>query len=254
MMSTTPAVEVSTIPRITHDEAMAITAVENRKFGEQLRTLDAEDWVRPTNCDLWDVRAMAAHVVGAAAGQISPREFVRQVRAGRPVVEEIGGQFWWDGMNQIQVREREGLSTDELIAEWDVSSEKARLARKKLPKPIGRLPLLNLPAPVGRQRLTYLFDMGFTRDVWAHRMDIAAATGRPMDLDAEHDGRIVADCVAEWSSYFDDAFTLELTGPAGGVYTRGTGGEAVTMDTIEFMTILAERAEGTGVLSNTLPL
>jgi len=253
-MMTQPNVDVATIDRITHHEAMAITAVENRKFAEQLRSLDAADWAAPTDCERWDVRAMAAHVVGAAAGQISPREFVRQVRAGRPVVKEIGAQYWWDGMNEVQVREREHLSTDELIAEWDTNSEKARVARDKLPKPIGMLPLLKLPAPVGRQRVAYLFDMGFTRDVWAHRMDIAAATGRPMDLDAAHDGRIVADVVAEWASYFDEPFTLELTGPAGGSFTHGAGGEAVRIDTLEFMTILAERAEGTGVLRHTLPL
>lgn len=249
-----PSVDVRTIPRITHDEATAITAVENRKFGEQLRSLGADDWSLPTDCERWDVRAMAAHVVGAAAGQISQREFVRQVRAGRPVVKEIGAQYWWDGMNEVQVREREQLSTEQLIAEWDTNSEKARIARHKLPGPIGRLPLLNLPAPVGRQRLTYLFDMGFTRDVWAHRMDIAAATARPMDLDAEHDGRIVADVVAEWASYFDEPFTLELTGPAGGTFTSGTGGASIRIDTLDFMTILAERAEGTGVLRHTLPL
>jgi len=253
-MMTTPVVDVSTIPRITHDEATAITAVENQRFAEQIRSLDPDDWSAATNCDRWDVRAMVAHVVGAAAGQISPREFLRQVRAGRPIVKEIGAQHWWDGMNEVQVRERQHLSSDELIAEWVTNSEKARVARKKLPKPIGRLPLLNLPAPVGRQRLAYLFDMGFTRDVWAHRMDIAAATGRPMDLDAEHDGRIVADVVAEWASYFDEPFALELTGPAGGSFTSGAGGESIQIDTLEFMTILAERAEGTGVLRHTLPL
>ena len=94
-MMTTPAVDVTAIRRITHDEAMAITAVENRKFGEQLRGLGPGDWSTPTDCERWDVRAMTAHVVGAAAGQISPREFVRQWRAGRPVVKEIGAEYWW---------------------------------------------------------------------------------------------------------------------------------------------------------------
>ena len=253
-MMTETSIDVTKIPRITHDEATAITAVENRKFGEQLRSLGPGDWSASTDCERWDVRAMAAHVVGGAAGQISPREFVRQVRTGRPIVKEIGAKYWWDGMNEVQVRERERLGTDELIAEWDTNSEKARIARNKLPKPIGRLPLLNLPAPVGRRPLTYLFDMGFTRDVWAHRMDIAAATGHPMDLDATHDGRIIADIVAEWAGYFDEPFTLELTGPAGGTFTSGSGGETVQMDTLEFMTILAERAEGTGLLQHTLPL
>ena len=253
-MMTGTALDVSSIPRIGHDEAMAITSVENRRFADQMRSLGPDDWSTPTSCDLWDVRAMAAHVVGAAAGQISPREFVRQVRAGRPVVVELGSSHWWDGMNEIQVRERAQLSTDELIAEWDTNSERARIARSKLPRPIAGLPLLKLPPPVGRQRVSYLFDMGFTRDVWAHRMDIAAATGRPMELDDDHDGRIVADIVAEWAGYFDEPFTLELTGPGGGRFTRGEGGEAVSIDMVEFITILAERAEGDGLLRHTLPL
>ena len=105
---TSAVIDVTTIKRITHDEAMAIAAVENRKFDEQLRSLDAGDWSRPTACDRWNVRKVAAHVVGSAAGQISPREFLRQVRAGKPVVQEIGARYWWDGMNEIQVRERAG--------------------------------------------------------------------------------------------------------------------------------------------------
>jgi uncharacterized protein (TIGR03083 family) len=253
MMTSTPT-DVTSIERIAHDEAMAITAVENRKFADLLRSLDGDDWAKPTACELWDVRAMAAHVVGAAAAQISPREFLRQVRAGKPVVTEIGAQYWWDGMNEIQVRERASLTTDELIAEWVTNSEKARAARAKLPRLIARLPLLTLPAPVGRQPLAYLFDIGFTRDVWAHRIDIATATGHPMDLDADHDGRIVADIVAEWATTHGEPFTLELTGPAGGSYTADGGGEAITVDTLDFISILAQRAEGPGVLRHKLPL
>lgn len=248
------AVDVSTIQRIAHTEAMEITAEENRKFREQLRGLRDEDWSTPTACERWDVRAIAAHVIGSAAGQISPREFVRQVRAGKTVVKEIGAQFWWDGMNEVQVRERAQLTTGELIAEWERNAERARIARSKLPRLIARLPLLKLPAPVGRQPVGYLFDVGFTRDVWAHRMDIAAATGHPMDLDHEHDGRIVADIVAEWAATHGEPFALELTGPAGGAFTAGADGEAVTIDTLDFIAILAGRARGTGLLRHTLPL
>jgi uncharacterized protein (TIGR03083 family) len=253
-MMTSAATDVVTIHRITHDEAMAITAVENRKFLEQLSSLDADDWSASTACDRWDVRAMAAHVVGGAAGQISPREFLRQVRAGRPVVKEIGAQYWWDGMNEIQVRERAQLTTADLIAEWARNAERARVARSRMPRLIARLPLLNLPTPVGRQRIAYLFDIGFTRDVWCHRMDIAAATGRAMDLDAEHDGRIVADIVAEWAATHGEPFVLELTGPAGGTFTAGGGGAVVCVHTLDFIAILAGRAQGSGVLRNTLPL
>ena len=254
MMTTTTPIRVDTIPRIHHDEAMRIAAVENEKFAELLRSLGPDDWSSPTDCALWDARALAAHVVGSAAGQASVREFVRQVRKGKPITEELGSPNWWDGMNELQVRERAALSTVELIAEWDVISERARRARSRLPRPIARLPLLKLPPPVGRQPIAYLFDMGFTRDVWTHRIDIARATGRTLDVDAGHDGRIVADIVAEWAPLHGEPFTLDLSGPAGNSYAQGADGEACSLDAVEFSRILAERADGDGVLRHKLPL
>jgi uncharacterized protein (TIGR03083 family) len=248
------AIDVTTIPRIGHDEAMRITAVENRKFGEMLRSFDADDWSKPTDCVLWDVHGLAAHVIGGAAGQAKLREFVRQVRTGKPLVSEIGAQFWWDGMNELQVRERADKTPAELITEWDTSSVAAHRARSRLPRLIARLPLLKLPPPVGRQPVAYLFDMGFTRDVWAHRIDLAQATGKPFDADAEHDGRILADIVAEWATTHDEPFTLELAGPAGGTFTRGSGGEAVRLEATQLVRILAERVPGEGVLRHPLPL
>jgi uncharacterized protein (TIGR03083 family) len=253
-MIMTTSTDVTAIPRITHPEAMRIADVEARKVAATLRDLGPEDWAKPTDCPRWDVRALAAHMVGSAASQASPREFLRQVRLGRPVVAEIGAQYWWDGMNEIQVRERSDLSTEQLIAEWDRIAPRAVKARRKLPRPIASLPLLNLPAPVGRQPLRYLFDVGFTRDAWMHRIDLAEATGKPFNVDAGHDGRIVADLVAEWATTHGLPFVLELTGPAGGNYTQGNSGEHVNIDAIEFARTLAERAHGDGVLSHPLPL
>jgi uncharacterized protein (TIGR03083 family) len=253
-MNQTIADDVTTIPRIMHDEAMQIAAAESARFGALLRSFQPDDWTKPTDCPLWDVRALAAHVVGSAAGQASPREFVRQGRKGRPLMAEIGGQFWWDGMNELQVRERAQLSTEELIAEWDEGSRRALRARSRLPRPIAGLPLLNLPAPVGRQPVSYLFDIGFTRDAWMHRIDLARATAKPLDLDSEHDGRIVADIVAEWSATHGEPFTLALGGPAGGHFRAGTSGDEVDIDAIELCRILAERGHGTGILRHPLPL
>jgi uncharacterized protein (TIGR03083 family) len=246
--------DVSSITRIGHDEAMAITAVEDDRFTAQMRSLSTEQWATPTECDLWDVRAMAAHLVGSAASQISPLEMVRQVRKGKPILAEIGSDQWYDGMNEVQVRERADLTTEQLIAEWEDVSVRALRARTRMPKPLSGLPLLNLPAPVGRQKLRYLFDMGFTRDIWAHRIDIAHATGIELELTAEHDGRILEDIVAEWASYFDEPFTLEVEGPAGGTFVRGQGGETVRIGLVDLVRTLAERIEGDGVLRNTLPL
>jgi uncharacterized protein (TIGR03083 family) len=250
----TTAVDVSTIPRIMHAEAMRIADVEAHKVAATLRNVEPGDWAKPTDCPRWDVRALAAHMVGSAASQASPREFLRQVRAGRPVVVEIGAQYWWDGMNEIQVRERSDLSIEQLIAEWDYIAPRALKARRKLPRLIAKLPLLNLPAPVGRQPLAYLFNVGFTRDTWMHRIDLAEATGKPFNADAGHDGRIVADLVAEWATTHGLPFVLVLTGPAGGHYTQGTAGEHVIIDAITFARTLAQRAPGDGVLSRPLPL
>ncbi len=79
-MTMTTTRDVRTIERIGHDEAMRIATVENKKFGALMRAIAPSDWSKPTDCELWDVRAMAAHVVGSAASQASPREFVRQKR------------------------------------------------------------------------------------------------------------------------------------------------------------------------------
>jgi uncharacterized protein (TIGR03083 family) len=252
-MTMTTIRDVRSIERIGHDEAMRLAAVENQKFGELLRAIASGDWSKPTDCVLWDVRAMAAHVVGSAAGQASPREFIRQKRAGKPVMAELGSPFWWDGMNEVQVRERASLTTDELIAEWDATSSKAVRARTKLPRFIANRKLLDLPV-VGKQSVAYLFDVGFTRDVWMHRVDIAHALGYGLDFDAAHDARLMEDLVAEWASVHDVPFTLHLTGPAGGSFRNGEGGEVVTIDAVEFLRTLAERAHGDGILSNPLPL
>ena len=78
---------------------------------------------------------MAAHVVGSAAGQVSPREFVRQKRKGKPVTAEIGGQFWWDGMNEVQVRERADLDHRRSSSPSGRRSyPKAVRARTKIPR------------------------------------------------------------------------------------------------------------------------
>jgi hypothetical protein len=82
-------------------------------------------------------------------------------------------------------------------------SAAALRARRRMPAPLLALPVLpigtGLGVDIGWQPISYLFDMGFTRDLWMHRIDIADAAGVPLDLDPEHDRRIVADLVAEWS-------------------------------------------------------
>lgn len=48
----TTTVDITLITRIDHEEAMKITAVENRKFGDMLRSLSPEQWSTQTECTL----------------------------------------------------------------------------------------------------------------------------------------------------------------------------------------------------------
>ncbi len=77
-----------------------------------------------------------------------------------------------------------------------------------------------------------------------------------MTMTAEHDGRVIADIVAEWATLHTDPFTLHLTGPAGGTYRRGSGGEVVETDAVELCRTLSGRGPRPtdSVLRHALPL
>ncbi|HSP38356.1 MAG TPA: hypothetical protein VLR26_11440, partial [Frankiaceae bacterium] len=193
-----------------------------------------------------------------AQAQAGPAEFVRQVRAGRRLMQQIDAQHWVDGVNEAQLRARADWRPESLPQLWKRHAAAALRARQRMPAPIRALPLLplgtGLGVHIGWQPLGYLFDMGFTRDVWMHRIDIARAAGIPPELTPEHDGRIVADIVAEWSRRHGQRYTLTLTGPAGGQFGSAGGGETQSVDAVEFVRILSGRAEGPGILRYKLPL
>jgi hypothetical protein len=113
---------------------------------------------------------------------------------------------------------------------------------------------IGIDAPVVEKwTLGYLVDIIYLRDAWMHRVDTARATGGDLVLTAEHDGRIIADVVAEWARRHGQPFTLELTGVAGGAFTAGGGGEAFVIDAVEFCSLLAGRGEATGLLATIVP-
>jgi uncharacterized protein (TIGR03083 family) len=223
------------------------------RFAATAATLTADEWAMPTDCTGWDVRKMALHVLGSADAQASVREFLHQLRRGLPLNKDIDSHHWVDGLNELQIRQREQLSNEELIARLAAVGPKAVKGRWGTPPPMRYLPLPFGP-PIGWAPLKYLLDVGFTRDVWAHRIDIHQAIGRPMHLTADHDGRLVADIVAEWAKIHREPFELVLDGPAGGKFTQGVDGERVELDALEFIRTLAGRRPATGVLSHPLHL
>jgi hypothetical protein len=100
----------------------------------------------------------------------------------------------------------------------------------------------------GRFVMRELFEVILTRDTWMHRVDICRATGRDMVLTPEHDGRLVEDCVLDWSGKHARPFSLVLAGPAGGRFDVGTGGPDIEMDAVEFVRALSGRGDREQIL------
>jgi uncharacterized Actinobacterial protein TIGR03083 len=248
---TITSIAVDDLTPIDRTEMPGIAATENRQMLDLMRTLHDDDWSKPTECPAWDVRALAAHVLGGMEGFASFGQFVHQMRAGG---KAAGDGPFIDGMTAVQVRERAELTHAQLLERLaDVGPRVAR-ARGRVP---GLFRLMPMKQEVGgveeKWRMGYLLDVILTRDTWMHRVDIARATGRPLVLSADHDGRIVADVVAEWARRHGQAFTLNLEGPAGGTFTRGSSGEYITSDAVEYCRILSGRATGTGLLTTEVP-
>jgi uncharacterized protein (TIGR03083 family) len=248
MTTVTP---VDTIPALDKREAAALAAGENGRFVELVRSLHGADWTKPTDCSEWDVRAMTSHVLGAMEANDSLRVFVHQFRAGK---KAAGDRPDIDGMTEVQVRERAHLQPGELVERITQMAPKAARGRRRVPGLMRRMPLkVEVANVMETWRLAYLLDTIFTRDTWMHRVDISRATSRELMLTHDHDGRIIADVVAEWARRHGQPFTLELTGPAGGVFTQAEGGEHVTLDAVEFTRILSGRARGAGLLTQEVP-
>ncbi|MGD0310849.1 MAG: maleylpyruvate isomerase family mycothiol-dependent enzyme [Acidimicrobiales bacterium] len=239
--------------RITRPEARMLAEEEFTRFAALVASLTPDEWAVPTDCTGWDVRKMVLHVLGSGDAQASVREFAHQLRRGMPLNKEIDSHHWVDGLNELQIRERDHLSNEEILLRVGTVGPRAVRGRWRTPHPARYVPLPFGP-PIGWAPLKYLLDVGFTRDVWAHRIDIHAAIGRPMQLTADHDGRLVADIVAEWADIHGEPFELVLDGPAGGKFTQGAAGGRVEIDALDFIRTLSGRLPGAGVLSNPLPL
>jgi uncharacterized protein (TIGR03083 family) len=245
----TTTTDVATIAPIDHREAMELGLVEYRRFLELLEGLEQADWSRPTDCTEWDVRQMVSHMAGEMAGNASMRENLRQMRRARkgdgPLVDELSA---------LQVRERADATPADLLAEIGRLTEPAIKGRRRTPAPLRALKIpVEMPYGTEKWALGFLIDIVYTRDPWMHRVDISRATGKELVLTPDHDGRIMADIVADWARRHGQPFTLVLGGPAGGSFTAGSGGQTLELDAVEFARILSGRAEGEGLLSQEVP-
>jgi uncharacterized protein (TIGR03083 family) len=250
-----PAIDVIQIAPIRHGEAMQLAYTEYERLSALLSSLDVADWQTQTCCSPWTVRDMATHLLGYMRACSSPREMIRQLRTAR----RRDGSFI-DAMSALQVSEMAGLSPAEITAEVRALIDPAVTGRDRVPAWLRRLAKVpaELPVSGGHERwpLGFVVDTIGTRDVWTHRTDISQAIGRDPELTPHHDGRIVADVVAEWSRRHGRAVDLLLDGPAGGAYSSslriGSSDVELYFDAVEFCRLLSGR-DGSPPLGAEVP-
>jgi uncharacterized protein (TIGR03083 family) len=244
-------IDVAEVPPLGRPEALTVARAEYDLYLDQLRSLPDPDWRRETECVPWTVQAMAQHVLGQAESIASLRETAHQRRAAtrEPGIPQ-------DGVNEIQIRERAGLAPDEVIDRLERAATASIRARRRWPGLLRQIRFPLAPKQGVREWWTfaYLLDVIYTRDTWMHRIDTARAVGIELVLTPEHDGRIVADIVADWARRHGQPFDLLLGGLAGGSYRSRIDGERLSFDAIEFCIRLSGRGGGgQGLLSTFTP-
>ena len=241
--------------RLDHATAMRLAADEYARFANALARLETEDWGRPTDCPAWDVRQMACHTVGMAELAAGFREQRRQSRIAAADAARDGVAVL-DALTALQVREREDWAPARVVGALRDVGPRAARSRRRTPFFL-RHRRFPEPQHVGGQEefwtIGFVVDTILTRDPWMHRVDIAQATGRPLELTADHDGVIVADVVEEWSERHGRPYHLTLTGPAGGTWSRGDDGPRIELDAIEFCRVVSGRGTGEGLLATQVP-
>ena len=238
----------STLDRST---ALRLAATEYQRYLDLLGTLEPQHWSQPTDCPAWTVKQMAAHNLGMAEMAGSLPEMVRQfTAAGRRPEDGI------DALTAHQIERRASLTPAEIIDRYRAAGPQASQGRRRRSRLIGRVTMPDKQEVDGSPEqwtFGYLFETILTRDTWMHRIDTARATGRPPVLTADHDGVLVADVVAEWASRHGAPFALELTGPAGGSWSVGTGGQELSVDAVLFARTLSGREVAQGLLAVQVP-
>jgi uncharacterized protein (TIGR03083 family) len=249
-------IDVTTLEPLTHHEAMSLQEHELACTLRMLRSLDDQVWSTPTDCPAWDIHAMYQHVLGACEAGASMRENIHQIRRGRAYRKQHGGPLE-AALSEVQVSERADLSPAQVVERLAAIAPMTVRGRNRTPALVRNHAKMAVDGPVHETwKLGYLIDTIYLRDLWMHRVDAAHALGQPLELSADHDGRIVADVVAEWARRHGQPFVLELAGTAGGTYVSdqaSPAAEQLSLDAVEFCRILAGRAPATGLLATVVP-
>lgn len=224
--------------------ALRLAATEYQRCAALFRSLRPEDWTARTECPDWDVRQMAAHMLGMVEMAAALRENIRQ----QVKTAHAGGGI--DALTALQVAERADWTPERITERFASRAAAAVRGRRRFPAVVRNRTIPEKQRVNGAEEswtFGYLVDVILTRDPWMHRIDIARATAAKLELTPDHDGVIVADVVAEWADRHGKDFDLVLTGPAGGRWAVGENGPSLELDAIDFCRVLGGRRGSVGL-------
>jgi uncharacterized protein (TIGR03083 family) len=233
------SLETGAVRRLTPTEERAIGEAQNAALLRELRVLSPEEWDAPTDCDGWRVRDVVAHLLGWAEFFTSSAEFRHQLKAFAPVKKDFPTTT--DEQNELQVRDRRALSPRDLLAALERALPRFLSFRLRAGRVARVVPFY--AGIIGPSTVGFLMISIFSRDTFMHRIDIARATARELEL-GEWDRRLVADVARHWGRRTKADVRLLLSGDAGGDFVLGAGSRArVSGDALEFCRILTGRAD-----------
>src|SRR5262249_658484 len=107
-------------PALPRPLALRLAATESTRCTEAFRSLRLGQWAARTDCPAWNVRQMAAHMLGMAEMAASIRESLRQQRKAT----RAGGTFI-DALNQLQVDERRDWTPERITERYAARAPRA---------------------------------------------------------------------------------------------------------------------------------
>jgi uncharacterized protein (TIGR03083 family) len=238
------------IARTSIVEATEIGLAELDAALRLLRSLERDDWARPTDCTGWTVRDVVAHMIGQFEGAARPDRMLRRIRAAK----RMPGVSVLEGHNRLQVTERAGVPAAELVEQLAYWGRRGIRTLGRMPAPLRRTRVsLLFPEARGmvKDSMDYLIRVIGPRDPWMHRIDVAMAVGRSVEPET-HDGVIVEQVVRDFvEAWAGPAVTLRLDGPAGGKWLAGQGIPVAQLhaDAIEFCRHVSGRPSPQPVVS-----
>jgi uncharacterized protein (TIGR03083 family) len=194
-----------------------VLADQQTAFIDLLRRLDEDEWTRPTVCPGWNVKDVAAHVLGDHVGRLSMHRdgyFGMSPRDGEafPAYLDRINEEWVDAARRLSPRMLIGLLSaagDEIVAFWQTVDLQSLDGQVRWAGP-ERHPLW---LDIAREYSEY----------WTHQQQICDATGRPGLADPHYVGPVIDTFLRALPYTLRDvnavpgtALQVTVTGPGGG--------------------------------------